>query len=164
MGGRGGAGILGRGGGGGMTAPSPLEQQMQQAIESGKMKIYYSEQLREYRINLPPDAPDSLVNWARVNSAQIKKVWGSIQKHNVKVEKEYQQVKNFLTVDADKGQIYEYRLKQEGLRKSITPVRIYSYKPPLGSPIPKEVILENFGEKGGKILVSKSEIGKKLGR
>jgi hypothetical protein len=164
MGGRGGAGKLGRGGGGGIKAPSPFEKQIEKAIESGNMKIIFDEQMKEYRIKVTSDAPESLVNWARENKAQIKRVWGIIQNHNAKVEKEFQQVKNFLSVDAEKGQIYEYKLKQEGLRKTITLERTYSYKPPLGTPIPKEAILEAFGKKGETVLVSKSEIVKRLGR
>jgi len=165
MGGRGGAGTLGRGGGaGGIKAPSPFEKQIQKALESGKMTIYYNEQAKEYRIGLTKDAPESLVNWAKENASQIKRVWNIIQSHNAKVEKEYQQVKNFLSVDVEKGQVYEYKLKQEGLRKSLTPERIYSYKPPLGTPISKDAILENFGKKGESVLVSKGEIIKKLGR
>jgi hypothetical protein len=80
------------------------------------------------------------------------------------VEKEYQQIKSFLSVDAEKGLVYEYKLKQEGLRKNITPERIFSFKPPLGSPIPKEEILDAFGKKGESVLVSKAEIVKKLGK
>jgi hypothetical protein len=166
MGGRGGAGILGRGGGGAgrIKAPSPFERQIQQAIESQKLVIQYDLKENDYKIMVTKDAPESLVNWARENKAQIKRVWGIIQNYNAKVEKEFQQVKNFLSVDAEKGQIYEYKLKQEGLRKMITPVRTYSYKPPLGSPIPMETILEAFGKKGETVLVSKSEIVKRLGR
>jgi uncharacterized protein (DUF2344 family) len=164
MGGRGGAGKLGRGGASGLKAPSPFEKQIQKAIESGKMVISYNEQEKEYKIRVTSDAPESLVNWAKENKQQIKRVWGIIQNHNAKVEKEYQQVKSFLSVDAEKGQVHEYKLIQEGLRKGITQERAYSYRPPLGSPIPKEAILEAFGKKGETVLVSKSEIVKKLGR
>jgi len=164
MGGRGGAGTLGRGGAGRIKAPSPFEKQIQEAIESGKLVIQYDPKEKDYKIMVTKDAPESLENWAKQNKPQIKRVWGITQDHNAKVEKEYQQVRNFLSVDAEKGQVYEYKVKLEGLRKSITPERIYSYKPPLGSPIPKEAILENFGKKGETLLVSKSEIVKKLGR
>jgi hypothetical protein len=162
MGGRGGKGELGRGGASRIKAPSPFEKQIQKAIESGKMVISYNEKEKDYRIMVTKDAPESLVNWAKENKSQIKRVWGIIQNHNAKVEKEYQQVKNFISVNADTGQIHEYKLVQEGLRKGITQVRILSYRPPLGSPISEEVIIENFGKKGETVLVSKSEIVKKL--
>jgi hypothetical protein len=164
MGGRGGRGILGRGGGGRIKAPSPFEKQIQKAIESGKLVIQYDSEVKDYKVFVTKEADESLVNWAKENKSQIKRVWGIIQSHNAKVEKEYQQVKNFLSVDAERGQVYEYKLKQEGLRKQITPERTYSYKPPLGSPIPREAILDAFGKKGETVLVSKSEIVRKLGR
>ena len=164
MGGRGGAGKLGRGGASGLKAPSPFEKQIQKAIESGNLVIQYNSETKDYKVLVTKDAPESLVNWAKENKQQIKRVWGIIQNHNAKVEKEYQQVKNFVSVNADSGQIHEYKLVQEGLRKGVTQVRILSYRPPLGSPISEEVIIENFGKKGETVLVSKSEIVKKIGR